>query len=80
MTIELVRATLGWCSIINIGLLLWWFAFFALAHDWVYRFHAKWFTLSHEKFDSIHYAGMAFFKLCIIVFNLVPYFALRIIK
>lgn len=79
MTLEILRAVLGWCTVINLGLLLWWFAFFSLAHDWVYRLHTRWFTLSEERFDAIHYAGMAFFKLSILVFNLAPYLALRII-
>ena len=79
MTLEIVRATLAWCAVINIGLLLWWLIFIILAHDWTYRLHNKWFKLSVEKFDSIHYAGIAFFKLSIFVFNLVPYFALRIV-
>ena len=79
MTIDLVRDALLWCFIINMGILLWWFLFFSLAHDWVYQFHGKWFKLSVEKFDAIHYAGMAFFKICIFLFNIVPYFALRIV-
>jgi len=32
-----------------------------------------------EQFDAIHYAGMTVFKLGIILFNLVPYIALRIV-
>ena len=80
MTIELMRRVLGWCSIINIGLLLWWFLVLTLAHDWVYRIHGKWFKLSVERFDAIHYAGIAFFKIVIFVFNIVPYFALRIVE
>ncbi len=79
MTIELIRAALGWCSIIDMGIFLWWFGWFALAPDFLYRFHGKWFNIPREQFDAIQYAAMAFFKLCIIVFNLVPYFALRII-
>ncbi len=79
MTIDLARDVLLWCFIINIGILLWWFLFFSLAHDWVYQFHGKWFKLSVEKFDAIHYAAMAFFKICIFVFNIVPYFALCIV-
>ena len=78
MSAELVREVLGWCSLINLGLLLWWFLFLAFAHDWTYRIHSKWFRLSMERFDAIHYAGMAFFKIGIIIFNLVPYLALRI--
>ena len=79
MTIEVIRGALAWCTVINWGLLLWWFLFFILAHDWIYRFHRKWFDVSVDKFDAIHYAGMGIFKIGIILFNLVPYLALRIV-
>lgn len=79
MTLEIVRDVLGWCAIINMGLLLWWLLFLVLAHDFVYRFHGKWFNLSVERFDAIHYTSMTFFKICIFVFNIVPYLALRIV-
>lgn len=76
---ETLRAMLGWCTLINIIVLLYWWLVLWLAHDWVYRTHTRWFRIPVEKFDAIHYAGMAFFKLVVIVFNLVPYLALRIV-
>ena len=79
MTLEIVRSALAWCAVINIVVLILWFLFFTLARDWIYRYHSKWFNLSNEKFDSIQYAGMGLFKTAIWVFNLVPYFALRIV-
>ena len=79
MTLELVRHLLAWCAIVNLGILLWWFLFFTLAHEWVYNFHGKWFNLSKEQFDTIQYGGMAVYKIGIILFNLVPYIALRIV-
>jgi predicted small integral membrane protein len=79
MTLETVRDVLAWSAVINIGLLLWWFLFFILAHDWMYRYHSKWFKLSVDQFNIIHYAGMALFKIGIFLFTLVPYFALRIV-
>ena len=79
MTIDILRDFLAWCSVINIGLLMFWMLWLMLAHDFVYRIHGKWFKMSVERFDSIHYAGMAFFKVCIFVFNIVPYLALRIV-
>ncbi len=78
MTVEIIRDTLFWCSVINLGLLLWWGLIFVTAHDWVYQIHSRWFAITKENFDAIHYAGMAFFKIGIFMFNLVPYFALRI--
>ena len=79
MTMELIRDTLGWCALINIGMLLFWWLLFVLARDFVYRMHSKWFKLSEENFDKIHYMGMAIYKVIIFVFNLVPYLALRIV-
>ncbi len=79
MTIEIVRKVLAWCAVMNIGLLFWWFIFITLAHDWTYRLHSKWFKLSVETFDTIHYAGMASFKMGTLLFVLVPYFALHIV-
>ena len=79
MELEAIRAFFAWCSVINIALLLWWAIFLLFAHDWTYRMHSKWFKISAEQFDAIHYAAMAAFKLGVLIFNLVPYFALRII-
>jgi hypothetical protein len=79
VAVDTIRDVLGWCAVINLGLLLWWFLFFMLAHDWMYRIHGKWFKLPVERFDALHYAGMAFFKICILLFNIVPYLAIRIV-
>ena len=76
MTIETVRRALLRCGLINYGILLVWFLFFILAHDWMYLLHSRWFHFSVEQFDMLHYAGMSIFKIGIILFNLVPYIAL----
>jgi uncharacterized protein DUF6868 len=80
MTIEIVRRALLWCAVINYGILLVWFLFFMLAHDWMYLSHSRWFHLSVEQFDVLHYAGMSIFKLGILLLNLVPYIALHIAR
>ena len=79
MTIEIVREALLWCSVINIGILLFWFVAIALAHDLAYRIHSKFFKISTETFDTVHYAGMTAFKIFIFVVNIVPYCALLIV-
>jgi hypothetical protein len=79
VTVEIVRDVLAWCSVINLGILLFWALWFMLAHDFMYRFHGKWFKLSVERFDEINYTLIEIFKLGIILFNIVPYFALRIV-
>ena len=79
MSLEIVRKTLLWCTILNYGILLVWFLFFMLAHDWIYQLHGKWFHLSVEQFDALHYAGMALYKIGTLLLNLIPYIALRIV-
>ena len=79
MTTEIIRDVLAWCSLINIGFLLAWILCLIFAHDWLFMFHGQWFKLSVEKFDAIHYAGIAFYKISILFFNIVPYLAFRIL-
>lgn len=80
MSVELVRDALLWCAVINYGLLLFWGLLFMTAHDWMHRLHGRWFRLPVEQFDAIHYAGMAIYKIGIILFNIVPYIALHIVR
>ena len=79
MSLELIRAALGWCTIINWIILGLWYFLFVVAHDWMYRQHTRYFRLTVEQFDALHYGGMAFLKLAVILFNLSPYLALRIV-
>ena len=79
MTIEFTRRFLLWCTVINYGVLLVWFLAFAFAHDWIQRIHGRWFRLSRDQFDALHYAGMSLFKIGIMLFNLVPLVALSIL-
>jgi uncharacterized protein DUF6868 len=79
MSIDMLIKFLGWCTVINLGLLLWWVFFISCVHDWTYRMHTKWLYVNTERFDAIHYAGIAYYKITIILFNVVPYLSLRII-
>jgi len=79
MNLPAIRDFLLWCTAINFGMLLCWFLFFTLAHDWMLRLHSRWFRMQIEQFDTIHYAGMAIYKIGIILFNLVPYVVLLIV-
>ena len=76
----MVRKVLLWCAVINYGILLVWFVFFVLAHDWMYLLHSRWFRLSVEQFDMLHYAGMSVFKLGILLLNVIPWIALHIVR
>ena len=75
----MARDVLLWCTIINYGVLVVWFLVFLLVHDWMHRLHSRWFQLSREQFDALHYGGITLYKIGILLFNLVPYIALRIV-
>jgi hypothetical protein len=79
MTIEILSGLLGWTAALNYAVLCVWFLVFALAHDWMYAIHKKWFNITPEIFDIIHYSALAFYKLGIFLLCLGPYIALRII-
>ena len=78
MDVRLISDWLLLCTLINYGVLLAWFVAFSVAHEWMFRLHTRWFRLSAERFDAIHYAAMALYKVGILLLNLVPYVALRL--
>jgi hypothetical protein len=79
MTLVELQSFLVWCTILNSGFLLIWWGMLLLAGDFVFRVHGRWFALSRERFDAIHYQGAMTFKFLIMLFNVVPLIALYII-
>lgn len=79
MSLSEIRDFLLLCTLINYGILLIWFFVFSSMHGWLYKLHGRWFKLSTEQFDAIHYAGMAVHKIGVMVFNLAPLLALAIL-
>ena len=77
---ENLRTFLGWCTVINLGLLLYWILALVFAHDWVFWVHSSAVEISKESFAEINYAMMGYFKLAVILFNVTPYFVLRFVK
>ncbi len=76
MAMNEIKGVLLWCVGINYGVLLVWFGVFVYAHEWMYRLHTRWFKLSIETFDALHYAGLSIYKIGVILLNLVPLVAL----
>jgi hypothetical protein len=75
-----IKHVLLWCVGLNYAILLIWSGVFVFAHDWMYRIHTRWFKLPRETFDAMHYAGLAVYKIGIILLNLVPLVALCLIS
>ena len=67
-----------WCSVINTGLLILWAIMLLVAPGWVYCTQKHYFPMDESQFRLVFYCLLGFFKMQVIVFNWVPYFALRI--
>ena len=78
MDMTTLRDVLIWSLVSNYVILLVWFTAITLAHDRVYRLHTRWFQLSRETFDAIHYGGMAVYKIGVLLLNLGPLVAILI--
>lgn len=79
MSIDAIQTFLGWSSLINIGVLLYWALFMKFAPSLVYRYSKIWVDVSEAHFNAIHYSLMGAYKLGFIFFNIVPYLVLRFI-
>jgi hypothetical protein len=80
VTTNEIKNILLWSVGINYVVLFIWFGAFVFVHDWMYRMHGRWFKLSVETFDAIHYGGLAVYKIGIILLNLVPLVALWLVS
>jgi hypothetical protein len=76
VTVNEIKNVLLWCVGLNYLALLLWVGVFVCAHDRMFRIHSRLFKVSIETFDAINYAGIAFYKIGIILLNLVPWVAL----
>ena len=79
MTVNILREVLGWCAVINIGLLIFSTIFVVFLRDPISRIHVKMFNLNESDISLAYFRYLAQYKIAIIVFNIIPYFALRIV-
>lgn len=79
MNIEQLTIFFGWTSLLNYLLLTFWFLIFCVARDWLFELHNAWFDISREQFNLMNYNGMAYYKIFLFIFNLMPYLTLQFI-
>lgn len=79
MSVEIITKVLAWCTTINLALLILWAILLRTSRDWIFRCHSKWYNLTADQFNAINYGAIAFYKIIFLVFNLIPYLALRIV-
>jgi len=77
MNIESLTTFLGWCTLINYGLLIIATVVLVVFGRAITRIHSKLFRLESEHLASEYFRYLANFKIVVIVFNLVPWVVLR---
>ena len=77
-SIETVTEFLGWCTLINFGLLIIASLFLTVMRGWIVQTHKRMFDLSEENLLRAYVQYMAQYKIAIFVLNLVPYVALKV--
>ena len=70
---------LGWCSGINLGILIFASLAVTLMHGQLLSIHGKIFGLGEADLSRAYFQYLAQYKIAIFVFNLVPYIALKIV-
>ena len=79
MDIQSITAFFKWCTIINIVVFACAALMFLIAPGLVYKTQTWLFPISREAFHVVFYSFLALYKICILIFNVVPYAALVIV-
>jgi len=79
MYIQTLQAFLGWCTVLNFGLLVFTGIILAAAGDLIYPIHKAMFSISRDEFYVANYRWLGSYKVAVIALCLVPWIALKII-
>lgn len=77
-SVQTVSAVLGWCTVLNMGMLMFASVLLIVLGRPIKRIHARMFDLPDEDLSRAYFQYLAQYKIAIFVFNLAPYVALRL--
>lgn len=75
-----LTAFLGWCSVINIGVLVLSVIVLMLMREAIANIHSKMFGLNQTTLPPIYMQYIGSYKIAILIFNLVPYISLKVMN
>jgi len=78
MTMDALRHFFAWCTLLNLILLLLWAALTLGAPGFLRGMVKRWYGVNEEDFNRLNLGGIMYYELGIILFNFMPYLALRI--
>ncbi len=67
------------CFFLTYSLLMIWFVFFLASGDWGYNLTSPWFKVNKHEYELVCYYGIAFMKICALIFFLFPYIAIKLV-
>jgi len=79
MTLDQLTAFLGWCTAINFAILIVTTVALWAMRDFAARMHAGMFGMHPADIPGLYFRYLSDFKVLVLVFNLTPYLALRIL-
>ena len=79
MTIDTMTTFLGWVTLINILILAISSILIIIMKDKVVKIHAGLFSLEEADVKKCYFQFLAHYKILILMFNLAPYLALRMV-
>ena len=80
MNFETIVDFFKWCSIINVSIIIISVMIFALFSDFSYNNNKKLFPGDKSEFKKTIYIILLCYKMMVIIFNIVPYVVLLILK
>ena len=80
ISIDTLCAFFGWCTILNIAMLSFTTFLVTAMKEPLIRVHIKLFGTSRENLQLSYFQYLGNYKIAIYLLNLMPYFALKIIK
>jgi|MEHZ01.3.fsa_nt_MEHZ010956653.1_12 hypothetical protein len=78
ISLEMLTAFLGWCSVINIGVLIFSTVAVMAFRSSIVSIDSKMFDLDEAELPKLYFWYLACYKIATLVFNLAPYIALKI--
>ena len=79
MTIEVITKFLGWTTVVNVGILLFSTVMLVAMRGTITTIHSRLFGLDEKDLGRAYFQYLGQYKIAIIVLNIAPYIALRIV-
>ena len=80
ISIDTLTAFLGWCTVLNIGMLLLTIFLVTVLKEPLIKAHVRLFGVNRENLQLSYFQYLGHIKIAIFMLNLMPYIALKIIK